>query len=86
MRPIKMTVEDKKSVEQVQEIISALTADIERNGGKVIDCGFYIPQPSRSVPYIKKGESKIRYTKGVNGQIGPFIIREVMEIIDPIPF
>lgn len=86
MKPIKMTIEEKKSVEQVQEIINSLTADIERNGGKVIDFGFYIPQPSRSVPYKKKGETKIRYTKGVNGQLGPFIIREVMDIIDPIPF
>lgn len=84
MKSIKESTDDPKRVEAIKQLLQAMTEDIEKNGGKVIECGFFIPQPSRSVVYKKKG--KIRKTKGVSGQLGPFIIKEVMEIIDPIPF
>lgn len=84
MKPMKLTSDGKKERQAIHELLEALKEDIELNGGKVIDCGFYIPPPTRSVTYMKAG--KIRKTKSVNGQIGPFIINEVKDIIDPIPF
>lgn len=84
MKPMKISTDDKHKEKEIQDIIYALSEDITNNGGKVIDCGFFIPPPSRSVTYRKKG--KTRKTKGVNGQLAPFILREVIDIIDPIPF
>lgn len=84
MKPMKKSTDDKKESEAIKAIVDALKEDIEANGGRVIDCGFYIPPPSRSVTYRKKG--KMRKTRAVSGQLGPFIISEVKDILDPIPF
>lgn len=84
MKPMKTSTDNKKESEAIKEIIDALKEDIEKNGGAVIDCGFFVPPPTRSVPYRKKG--KIRKTKAVSGELAPFIKREVLDIVDPIPF
>lgn len=84
MKPMKSSTDNNEQTEAIKAIIDAMKEDIEANGGKVIDCGFFIPPPARSVTYRKKG--KTRKTKAVSGQLGPFIIKEVIDIIDPIPF
>lgn len=95
MKPMKKTTEDNEQVKAVKELIDAIKNDIESNGGKVIDCGFFIPPPSRSVVYeegfkpgapINRKRGKIRKTKAVSGHLGPFIMKEVVDIFDPIPF
>lgn len=95
MKPMKLSTDGKKETKEIQDIIDALSEDITRNGGKVIDCGFFIPPPSRSVTYEEgfrpgatknRKRGKIRKTRAVSGQLAPFILQEVIDIIDPIPF
>lgn len=84
MRSIKFSTDCKDETKRIHELLYALKEDVESNGGKVFDYGFFIPPPSRPVVY--RNGKKINKTKGVNGQLVPFILREVDEIIDPIPF
>lgn len=95
MKPMKKTTESKDQADAIRELIESMKRDIESNGGKVIDFGFFIPSPARSVVYEEgfrpgahkdRKRGKIRKTKAVSGQIGPFILNEVNDILDPIPF
>ena len=84
MKPIKRMTDDKDQVKAVNELIDSLKADIEQNGGRIIDFGFHIPAPSRSVVYCKKG--KMKKTKAISSQIAPFIINKFLDVVDPLPF
>lgn len=85
MKPEKKTIEGRELNKHIFEIIEELTDTIESNGGKVLDHGFYIPTPSRSVPFKNKQGHKQK-TKPVNKGLAPYLLRQVEELQNTSPF
>jgi hypothetical protein len=69
MRPEITTYEGPKMRNDVKEIIDSLKAEIESNGGHVIDFGFSIPSPRESVDYEEKKTGLKKKTRRVSSKI-----------------
>lgn len=68
MKPAILVYEGMDMKKEIQELLEAMKTEIEKAGGTVIDFGFHIPKPRRSVPYKdKKGKKQFR--RGTSSRI-----------------
>ena len=85
MTPEKTVIDGREKQRNVFELITDLTHTIEINGGKVLDHGFYLPVPCRSIQYRDK-EGKSRKTIAVNAGLSIYMLKEITELTASFPF
>lgn len=85
MRPEKTVINGREMQRNVFEIINEFTDTIQINGGKVLDHGFYLPTPCRSVVY--RGEDgKTKKTVAVNARLPVYLLQQINELAESYPF
>lgn len=85
MQPVKTVVNGRELQRGVFSIISDLSDTININGGVVLDHGFYIPPPCRSVPY-RDSDGNFRKTLAVNAGLSKFLLENVKSLCESFPF
>lgn len=85
MQPEKTVINGREEQRGVFDIVRDLVDTIELNGGKVLEHGFYLPTPCRSVSFRgKDGQSK--KTIAVNAGLSVYLLDQISNFYPPLPF
>lgn len=85
MQSVKTVISGRLERNSVYDIVADLSDTIHANGGKVLDHGFYLPAPSRSVLYRGK-DGRSHKTTGVNSAFPVYLLQQISEFVAPLPF
>lgn len=85
MEPEKTVVNGRAEQHGVYSILRDLTDTIELNGGKVLEHGFYLPTPCRSVAFRGK-DGKSKKTIAVNAGLSVYLLEQINNYIVLLPF
>lgn len=85
MQPEKTVINGHEEQRGVFGIVLDLTDTIELNGGKVLEHGFYIPTPCRSVVY-RGQDGKTRKSVAVSAGLSAFLLEQVNSFSPSLPF
>lgn len=85
MQPEKTVIDGRAEQAGVFSIIRGLQDTIEVNGGKVLEHGFYLPTPSRSVSFRGK-DGTFQKTVAVNAGVGRYLVSQISAFVPELPF
>ncbi|MDD2540061.1 MAG: hypothetical protein PHH28_03335 [Desulfuromonadaceae bacterium] len=85
MEPEKTVINGRELQRGVFGIVRDLVDTIELNGGKVLEHGFYLPTPCRSVVFRGK-DSTTKKSIAVSAGLSVYILNEIKSLCESFPF
>lgn len=85
MEPEKTVIDGRELQRNAFNIVRELSDTIESNGGKVLEHGFYLPTPCRSVLF-RGSDGKTRKSMAVNAGVSHYLLDQVNLLINSLPF
>lgn len=85
MLPNKTVFNGREEQRGVFEIVLDMIDTIELNGGKVLEHGFYLPTPCRSVVFLGK-DGKTKKSIAVSAGLSVYMLEQMTSFVAPLPF